>query len=563
MSPRSVRRYRAERLLRREFDATRGPVLAAVRRRLRSVGVKLDDGDLEACYAQAWHGLYTTMLAGEVEIASTVAWLTLVTYRRALDEHRGRTRACGSDKLDLCERRAVHDLDSAPDPADGLDHRARLRQLLEGLRGRLGPRERQAAALCFLHGLSRADAAAQMGISQARMRKLMDGSRAGSPGVASKVGELLQAILAGSFCAEQTSLMRALAFGILDPEGERYMLAHAHSRECPACRAYVLALRGLAAVLPPLPLPLVLGAGVAAGAGAGATSGAGAGAASSGGATAGAASSGGATATSGTAGGIGAAGSASAAGSVGAAGGAAGVGVTGGGWLLAGGGLGAKLVAGCLVAVTVGFGCAALTIGPPARAHPIRRGLTRRPRRSDATADSAQALGPTVAPTGATGSPSTWPAGSVSRTAPASATAGVPSGATQASREFGLEQPAASASAQAGGSAASVQTGRSANAQTASMSHTSAGRSREHPRRPRASSGRRAGARPEAGADSPAGAWSASAADSGSASAEAGEAPGAGGTSPGSPSSTGQGAGPESAAANDGPPSAAEREFGI
>ncbi len=49
--------------------------------------------------------------------------------------------------------------------------------------------------------------------------------------------------------------MRGLAFGILDPGGERYRLARLHQRECPACRAYVLSLRGLAAVLPPLPLP--------------------------------------------------------------------------------------------------------------------------------------------------------------------------------------------------------------------------------------------------------------------------------------------------------------------
>ena len=531
MSPRSVRRYRAERLLRREFDATRASVLAAVRGRLLSVGVKLDDGDLEACYAQAWHGLYTTMLAGEVEIASTAGWLTLVTYRRALDEHRARARACGSDRLDPCERRPVHDLDCDPDPADGLDQRARLRQLLEGLRGRLGPRERQAAALCYLHGLSRADAAAQMGISNARMRKLMDGSGAGSPGVASKVGELLQAIRAGSFCAEQASLMRGLAFGILDPEGERYMLAHAHSRECPACRAHVLALRGLAAVLPPLPLPLVLGASVAAGA----ASGAGAGAASSGGA--------------------------GAVSGAGAAGGVAGVGVTGGGWLLAGGGLGAKLVAGCVLAVTVGFGCAALTIGPSARAHAIRRGHARRAPRSDATPDSAQTLGPNVAPSGIAASASPSTSASASRPSPASALAQVPSGATQASREFGLEQPATGASAQAAGSAASVQMDRSADAQTASMSHTGAGRSREHLRRPRARSGG------GAGADSPSGAPSASAADSGSPSAGTGEAPGPGATSPSSSSSAGQGAGSgpsgESAAANNGPPSAAEREFGI
>ena len=136
------------------------------------------------------------------------------------------------------------------DFAGELDDRIRLRQLFEGLRGRLSEREQQAAALCYLQGLSRSEAAARMGISEARMRKLMEGPGAGRPGVAGKVGELIEDDPRGSWCEEQGSLMRGYAFGILDPEGERYRLALAHQSECPACRAYVLSLRGLAAVLP-------------------------------------------------------------------------------------------------------------------------------------------------------------------------------------------------------------------------------------------------------------------------------------------------------------------------
>ena len=325
----------------------RGCVLASVRSRLRAAGVTLDAADLEACYAQAWHGLYTTTLEGRIEVANPEGWLALVTYRRAIDEHRSRLRAPGAYDAD-----DARDFDHAlgvpeRDLAGELDDRARLRQLMEGLRGRLSPRERQAAALCYLQGFSRADAAARMGISQARMRKLMEGPRAGSPGVAGKVGELLDTIRAGSYCAEQSSLMRGFAFGILDPDGERYALAIAHQRGCPACRAHVLSLRGLASVLPPLPLPLVLGvaAGAGAGAGAGATStGVGAGA--------------------GTGAGV--------------AGAGVGVGgAAGGGWLVAGGGLGAKLAVGCLVAVSVGAGCVALTVGPilPSHARTHRRHL--------------------------------------------------------------------------------------------------------------------------------------------------------------------------------------------
>ena len=100
-----------------------------------------------------------------------------------------------------------------------------------------------------------------MGISEARMRKLMDGQGAGRPGVARKVGALADTIQAGGWCEEQASLMRGLAYGILDPAGERYRLALIHRAECPACRTYVLSLRGLAVVLPPVLLPWGLGAG--------------------------------------------------------------------------------------------------------------------------------------------------------------------------------------------------------------------------------------------------------------------------------------------------------------
>jgi hypothetical protein len=228
--------------------------------------------------------------------------------------------------------------------------------LFEGLRGRLSERELQAAALCYLQGLSRSEAAARIGISDSRMRKLMEGAGPGRPGVAGKVGELLETIRAGGWCEEQGSLMRGLAFGILDPEGERYQLALAHRSECPACRAYILSLRGLAAVLPvPMFLPGVLGSGALAGAGAGVGAGAGAGA---GGAGAGAGAGTGAGAGAQVSSGIGAL---SASGTAGAG---AGAGAAGGGWLLAGGSVGAKLAVGCLIAFGVGASCVALNVNP-------------------------------------------------------------------------------------------------------------------------------------------------------------------------------------------------------
>lgn len=255
MSRDALIRYRAERLLRKDFSGLRPRVTARVRASLRDRGAWLDRQDLDACYSQAWAGLYARMLAGE-QIDDVLAWLVLVTYRRAVDELRVRSR---QDRLfEAFRELAPVPGASAQLPADfaaELDDRTRLREVLEGLKADLSPRERQAAALCYLQGLSRSQAAQRMNLSERRMTKLMDGSSERT-GVATKVNALLEKIGAGRWCEEQGSLMRAYAFGILDPEGERHALAHAHLRECPACRMFVLSLRGLATVLPPLPLPL-------------------------------------------------------------------------------------------------------------------------------------------------------------------------------------------------------------------------------------------------------------------------------------------------------------------
>jgi DNA-directed RNA polymerase specialized sigma24 family protein len=348
MSPPSVRRHRAERLLGDQFEALRGEVLRSVRGRLRASGVYLDRGDLEAAYSQAWQGLYMGLLEGR-EIVNPAGWLTLVAYRRALDEHRGRTRSrCHGELHADCpggaegtsgrvRGRSQEVGGIERDLAAELDERASLRQLFEGLRARLDPREREAAALCYLQGLSRRQAAAQMGISEARMRKLMEGRGRGRPGVARKVGALVETIREGGWCEEQGSLMRALAYGVLDPAGERHLLALAHADNCPACRAYVVSLRGLSAALPPAFLPggacaAVLARACTAAHGAGSTGCAGAGAGLAGAGR-----------------GIGA--TVSASGAAGAGGGAT------GGWLIGAGPFGAKLAVGCLLALGVGAGC--------------------------------------------------------------------------------------------------------------------------------------------------------------------------------------------------------------
>lgn len=275
-SQEKLRRYRAERLLRTGFAGMRSKVLVVVRSRLRAKGVALDRSDLEACYAQAWHALYVAVRAGE-QIESPAAWLVLVTFRRAIDESRtaGRTRVGVAADVADGEQAGAAGRDSGvlrsqpsspspgagtpwagavePDVASQLDDRERLRHVFEAFRVALSPRECQAASLCYLQGLTRAEAARELGVSERRMGKLMEGG-GGRPGVAGKVADLLATIGAGAWCEQQSSLVRAYALGLLDPAGERHELAVAHCRECPACRAHVLFLRGLAAVLPPLPL---------------------------------------------------------------------------------------------------------------------------------------------------------------------------------------------------------------------------------------------------------------------------------------------------------------------
>jgi len=438
VSPLTLRRYRAERLLRRDFELLRSRVLAAVERRLRATGAELDRLDLESCYALAWQGLYTITLEGG-EIESPAAWLVVATFRRAVDEQRARRRAhcAGARALaDACDADGgltqLADPSSERDVADELDDRDRLRQLFEGLRGRLSAREREAAVLCYLHGLTRADAAARMGVSVARMQKLMEGRGAGRPGVAGKVGTLVASIRDGDWCEEQGSLMRALAFGVLEQRGERHRLARAHVQACPGCRRYVASLRGLAAVLPPVLSGWgALGAG---GAGAGAGVGTGAGAGSGAGAGAGARAAAGAGAGASAGAGVGA---------------GAGAGGAAGGWLLAGGPLGAKLALGCLLAAGVGAGCA-LEAGVSLDHLP--RGHRRAGR------GAAVRVRPAVASASAVGAgrlSANAPASASSALAGARASGGTLTAAASASREFGLAR-VGSGSARVGGAGTSA-----------------------------------------------------------------------------------------------------------
>ena len=187
-------------------------------------------------------GGYEQLVRGE-DVENRGGFLVVASHRRAIEELRRVHPDRRADGVDAGE--TAEDLDLA----QRLDDRRRLTGVMEGMRERFSERERQAAALCYLHGYSRPEAAAALGLAPKRMEKLMDG-------VSSKLGTLTTEIDDGDWCESRQSLMKAYAYGVLDPDGERYALARAHLEECPACRKYVRGLRGIAAVVPPVWLPL-------------------------------------------------------------------------------------------------------------------------------------------------------------------------------------------------------------------------------------------------------------------------------------------------------------------
>ncbi|WP_210490952.1 sigma-70 family RNA polymerase sigma factor [Patulibacter sp. SYSU D01012] len=253
-------RRRADEAIAAEYDRLRPTVRAALAAKLARGGMTLDDADLDAAYNQAWHTLHAKLAGGE-RIDSLGGFLTQAAYYRSVDEYR---RMHPDRHADLDPDAALPD--AAPDVVDRLDDERRLREVVQGLRERLGERERKAAALCYLHGLTRREAAAALGVSPPRMEKIMDG-------VSRTLAGLVGQVTAGRWCEEQRSLVTAYALDVLDPEGERMPLALAHLRGCPGCRALVRQLRGLSALVPPVGLPwLATALGLGAGGTAAATS---------------------------------------------------------------------------------------------------------------------------------------------------------------------------------------------------------------------------------------------------------------------------------------------------
>jgi DNA-directed RNA polymerase specialized sigma24 family protein len=242
-----LRRRRADEVLNRDYLALRATVLRTVAGWLRRNSIFFDDADLEAHYNTAWQGYYNELLAGRT-VDKPEAFLITIVRRRAIDDARrqqSRGRAVTYDVT--AEEVAAVGADT--DVAARLDDHTKLKHFMEGLKDRLGRRELEAAALCYIHGYSRPEAAKVLDVEPKRMEKIMDA-------VSKKVGAFVRDIEAGAWCEARRSLMNAYAFGVLDKEGSRHRQAVEHLEGCSPCRRYVRAAQGLAAVVPPVALPI-------------------------------------------------------------------------------------------------------------------------------------------------------------------------------------------------------------------------------------------------------------------------------------------------------------------
>lgn len=198
-----------------------------VRGKLRGQHLPIDQSDVGALCSQAWEELHEKVARGE-RIPCAAAYLITIAYRRAIDELRRNGPA----------RRLAIDVDllatnEGADWATAMDNRARIHHYREAMREYLSGVEFAAVALCHIEGFSRPKAALLLGVSDRRVQKIMDRAT-------SKLAGPVELIKEDEWCSHQMSKIRALASGILAPDGPRYALAMAHLKQCSVCRSYCL-----------------------------------------------------------------------------------------------------------------------------------------------------------------------------------------------------------------------------------------------------------------------------------------------------------------------------------
>jgi len=166
-----------------------------------------------------------------------------ITYKRSVDIYRQRHEAMHGE-ADL-ENHAVD-----VDLAERLDDQRKIDRLIERLKDRLNSNERNAVTLCVLHGYKRGEAAARLGIEETAFQKVMDSAT-------KKIAVIVSGMQArGCGGEEWARALRAFALGLTSEEHPDYHRIAEHIEKCESCGRYVIGLRGLAAVLPPIGPPL-------------------------------------------------------------------------------------------------------------------------------------------------------------------------------------------------------------------------------------------------------------------------------------------------------------------
>jgi DNA-directed RNA polymerase specialized sigma24 family protein len=240
-------RDEADAIANANYEALKDRVLRSVKVKLFGNGPRLNEIDLEEAYLLGWHGLCEYIIQGN-KVENLPGFLVNATYLRAIDLLR-ETRA---------DRRAEQDVDAhttEDQVVETVDDSMKLQRLFSRMKDRLTDIEMQAVSLCVLHGLKRAEAAEILKVTERRVQKVMNSAT-------KKIGSVVDTIDSrGCGGDEWARALRAYAMGVLtdtDPDYERVI---AHIEDCETCRRYVMRLRGLAAILPPIGLPIFPAAG--------------------------------------------------------------------------------------------------------------------------------------------------------------------------------------------------------------------------------------------------------------------------------------------------------------
>jgi DNA-directed RNA polymerase specialized sigma24 family protein len=219
------------------YKTLEAEVTRVVRRRLAARNMRMDATDVEDAYCQAWHGVCEQIKRG-TKVRNLTGLLVEVTFRRAADMYRDSRPAQHAD-VEI----EAHGIEVAID--EQLDDRVKLQRFIARLKGRLNDQERNAVSLTLIHGYSRREAAGLLGVSAARMEKIMDGA---TP----KIGAVVESMNSrGCGDDEWSRMLRDFAFGVLSEDHPDYARAAAHIEGCVTCRHYVMGLRGIAAITPP------------------------------------------------------------------------------------------------------------------------------------------------------------------------------------------------------------------------------------------------------------------------------------------------------------------------